>query len=283
MRLGCLLSLVLCCGAAASRTGTGAHAMKKDMDEDNTDVQFLEPADDGPSMDDQSGSSSGGGGDGASTDAMLVQMRLKAAQDRAKMMKQFMNNFARNMRRSVLQDSEGDMPEDQRLKMLQEVGGQPQVAEEDQDPSEAYIRERRANHHRHMLNGGGGHHSHHGHHRMMLNARRVQSRDADASESRDTATESRNADEDTAAATQAELQNLGGGRSSSAESDSDSDDVPHDRHGHEIVADELGRKMPLLFGGPAQPVAAPKSKAQGSLVPATAALVMLLALGTASF
>jgi len=45
------------------------------------------------------------------------------------MISQFMKNFARNMRYSVLEDSEGDMPEEQRQNMMQEIndarGGPP--------------------------------------------------------------------------------------------------------------------------------------------------------------
>jgi len=69
-------------------------------------------------------------GDG-SEDAITAMQKVAAvdhvqrmAKGKHNMISQFMKNFARNMRYSVLEDSEGDMPEEERRRMMEEINSQ---------------------------------------------------------------------------------------------------------------------------------------------------------------
>lgn len=140
--------------------------------------------------------------------AFKEDLAQRSAADQHTIMKQFMKNFARNMRYSVLSDSEGDMPEDRRLAMMHEIeeqqGGNvpteqphdisddyilpphranagsymapPPGAEEpraeSQEPIAQPIARAPRRRHRHMLNQGSTHHKHKHHKRggrHMLN------------------------------------------------------------------------------------------------------------------
>merc|ERR1719316_2479012 len=93
-----------------------------------------------------------GAGADSVADEFAVDLAAKEAKQRHDVMSQFMNNFARNMRKAVLQDSQGDMPEDERQTMLAQIGGNDPVV--DDNPDATYIRQQAHRHRRHMLNGG---------------------------------------------------------------------------------------------------------------------------------
>lgn len=93
-------------------------------------------------------------------DAFQQDLAMKAAQDRHNIMGQFMHNFAKNMKMAVLSDSEGDMPEDERQRMMAELEGRPPPPEGEYDSEPAGVdatgRRHRRRHrpHKRMLNGG---------------------------------------------------------------------------------------------------------------------------------
>lgn len=102
--------------------------------------------------------SEGGGGVG---DALDAQMALKTMKDRHDMMHQFMRNFATNMKYSVLADSKGDMPEEERQRLMYQLrpGVAPPSAGDEDDadatPMEQFPGPRRQSgrhHHLRMLN-----------------------------------------------------------------------------------------------------------------------------------
>merc|ERR1719217_242926 len=74
---------------------------------------------------------SSGGGSGAGGDSMMIadsapdafdrQRALRSANTQHQVMQQFLHNFARNMKYSVLADSAGDIPEAERQRMMQEL------------------------------------------------------------------------------------------------------------------------------------------------------------------
>lgn len=295
MAVGSCLSVILALTACTSTVrGTRTNAALKakrasDAAADNSDVQFLESADAEP-MPAQDGA-------GADTpDAFEADMAVKAASDRHRMMSQFMQNFARNMRKAVLQDSEGDMPEDEREAMLAQVeGGSPP----DDNPDAAYIQQqRRAHHahHRHMLNGGRAVHDHvaemeprrleasdeevqppvpqphHHHHRMMLNHmlnghhhvhQAAYERSEDSEE-------------------QPPEQPVEQPAEQPEEAPSEDDSAPlRAPDGRLVVADALGRKMPMLFSRPGEEQQeSPQSKHSGTqgVVSSFAVLAVLLML-----
>lgn len=75
------------------------------------------------------GDSMGGAAIGDIQRAIAAQHAQRIAKGKHNMISQFMKNFARNMRYSVLEDSEGDMPEEERRRMMDEIdaarGGPP--------------------------------------------------------------------------------------------------------------------------------------------------------------
>merc|ERR1719316_905123 len=54
-------------------------------------------------------------------DMFEADMAVKTAHDKHNMMHQFMRNFAKNMKYAVLEDSQGDMPEAERQRMMNEL------------------------------------------------------------------------------------------------------------------------------------------------------------------
>lgn len=91
----------------------------------------------------------GGGGLDSVLGAVQAEAQLKSAEESHAMIHQFMHNFATNMRYAVLEDSKGDIPEEERQRLMHKIeaerGGPPmQLAD---DPAI-----RRRPHHAHMLN-----------------------------------------------------------------------------------------------------------------------------------
>lgn len=54
-------------------------------------------------------------------DMFEADMAVKTAHDKHNMMHQFMQNFARNMKYAVLEDSQGDMPEEERQRLMNQL------------------------------------------------------------------------------------------------------------------------------------------------------------------
>jgi len=236
-----------------------------------------------------------GPGDGGG-DSFEAQVAVKAAGDRHTVMKQFMHNFAQNMRFAVLEDSGGDMPEEERQRMMNAIhpgsggdggapggggdGGPPSDADdvspvaggggagmvnqgsppEDQTaPPMEEEAPRPRHHHRRMLNGGDApdaapavsqlqHHHRHGHHHRMLNGGGG-GEEAQGEPEMPQQAPLQPADDD--------VSPVPGGEETAAP-------VRGAGLEHLKVRDEMGRTMPLLFGG--EPPAATKSAAQGHMV-----------------
>lgn len=232
---------------------------------DNSDVQFLESADAQPLP-----AQDGAGAELA--DEFSTDLAMKEASQRHQVMKQFMKNFAMNMRRAVLQDSGGDMPEDERQSMLAQVDSE---SPPEDNPDAEWMEHERHAHHRHMLNGGRLVPSHpavdmerppmdeemeqprlqpthrHRHHRMMLNhmlnARHQSQRASDES--------SEDSEEQPAPVEQ-----------QAEEAPAEESSAPlRAPDGRLVVADALGRKMPMLFSRPGeeQPQPPKRSGTQG--------------------
>jgi len=244
---------------------------------DNSDVQFLEPADAEPMP-----AQDGAGADSVA-DEFAVDLAAKEAKQRHDVMSQFMNNFARNMRKAVLQDSQGDMPEDERETMLAQMGSPVHdPGPQDDNPDATFMRKQRRIHHRHMLNGGRMvpswpaevdeepkqpvNHAHHRH--MMLNhmlnaAHHTHHASYENSE---------------------DLEEVPEEQPQPAEQQAE--EVPVQKpsaplrapDGRLVVADALGRKMPMLFSRPGEEQPQPKHSATQGLAYSFSGLVGLLAL-----
>lgn len=155
----CLLALVLVpsCRAAGMKTKTRAKTKDPwDVPDGSEDAQA---APEGGSEGDMSPEDQAG---------ILQEVAQRSAVHRAHsqhaVMKQFMSNFANNMRLSVLADSQGDMPEEQRQKLIaqaeaskqrnsgEDEGGPPQEASDDQETAPPPQPQRQASHRGRMLN-----------------------------------------------------------------------------------------------------------------------------------
>jgi hypothetical protein len=253
----CLSVLFLALTASSTVRGTRTNAASKaeralDADAaENSDVQFLESADAEPLP-----AQDGAGAD--SVDAFTTDLAMKEASERRSVMSQFMKNFARNMRKAVLQDSEGDMPEDEREMMLAQVEGR---SPPEDNPDADYMRQQRHAHHRHMLNGGRTVHDQNPemeqasdaklehpvhqphHHRMMLNHMLNGRRHArHASYERSEDSEEQPADEPVEQSAEQPEQ-----------APSEEPSAPlRAPDGRLVVADALGRRMPMLFSRPGE-------------------------------
>lgn len=92
----------------------------------------------------------------------IVSARVREARIQHRTMKQFMRNFARNLKLSVLEDSKGDMPEEERLGYIAKLkkGEDIAIASGKHHPAPEQSVHRRHRHHKHP---------HHPHQRTMLN------------------------------------------------------------------------------------------------------------------
>lgn len=178
----------------------------------------------------------------ADTDDFETAAAVRRAQKQHSVMQQFMRNFARNMRYSVLADSKGDMPEYERQRLMRQAeaegadGGSPDAnadntalfhqAPEAEEASEWQMQRRPP---MQMLNALPHHHP--GHHRARHSLRMLNARPA----RRQLATLREESDEQDP--TQQSLESR----------------VHHraQRLGPagEVVHDSMGRAMPLLFQG----------------------------------
>lgn len=122
--LTCLTALALI--PFGQGTGAGVKAKAKAKAKDPWDVpdasEELEPPGGSPN------------GDGLSPEdqaGIIAQFQARSAAHRAQkqhaVMKQFMKNFARNMRLSVLADSRGDMPEEERQRLIAKAEAESQA------------------------------------------------------------------------------------------------------------------------------------------------------------
>lgn len=71
--------------------------------------------------------------------AMHQAMAVKRAQDQHSMMSQFMSNFGANMKMAVLSDSEGDMPEEERQKLMEQLREKGAVVPQEDDDDMDYF------------------------------------------------------------------------------------------------------------------------------------------------
>mmetsp|Transcript_78480 Transcript_78480/g.139146 ORF Transcript_78480/g.139146 Transcript_78480/m.139146 type:complete len:282 (+) Transcript_78480:131-976(+) len=177
----------------------------------------------------------------AGTDDFETAAAVRRAQKQHNIMQQFMRNFARNMRYSVLADSKGDMPEAERQRLMRQAeadgaggggldadAGSPvsfHPAPEAEEASEWQLQRRPSVR---MLNALPQHHSghHHARHSLrMLNARPPRRRLAAVREESDEQEEDP-AHQSLQPPTRPQAQRLGPA---------------------EVVHDGMGRAMPLLF------------------------------------
>eukprot|EP00929_Paragymnodinium_shiwhaense_P115668 TRINITY_DN84680_c0_g1_i1.p1 TRINITY_DN84680_c0_g1~~TRINITY_DN84680_c0_g1_i1.p1 ORF type:complete len:373 (-),score=85.40 TRINITY_DN84680_c0_g1_i1:106-1224(-) len=120
MVLARLLKPAAICGTLAPLV---AVCLGEDLNED------LSPAPDVDQPDawDSAGGDGGGGGGGEAagpmieTDAFDRQRAFRRANTQHQVMQEFLHNFARNMKYSVLADSAGDIPEAERQRMMREL------------------------------------------------------------------------------------------------------------------------------------------------------------------
>lgn len=119
----CLVAFTLapCC------SGAGAKAKAKDPWDVGGDGGSEEPMEGGPPMENEMSPEDQAG--------IIQQVEARSAMRRANsqhaVMKQFMQNFANNMRLSVLADSKGDMPEEERQRLIAKAESEKQSEEGD--------------------------------------------------------------------------------------------------------------------------------------------------------
>lgn len=89
----------------------------------------------------------GGGGVEGVLDAVQAQVALKSAAEQHNVIHQFMHNFATNMRYAVLEDSKGDIPEEERQRMMHAI-----EAERGGPPMQLEATPQAHHHHPQMLN-----------------------------------------------------------------------------------------------------------------------------------
>lgn len=260
MAVGSCLSVILALTACTStvrgtRTNAALKAQRSSNADasDNSDVQFLDSPDAEPLP-----AQDGAGADLA--DQFTADLAVKEAANRHSVMQQFMKNFARNMRRAVLQDSGGDMPEEERQTMLAQVSDGDSSPEAEDNPDAAWMKQQRRAHHRHMLNGGRMVPSHAAedieqpsvdedhmehpvhrrhHHPMMLNHMlNARHRSELASDENDENSEERPQEQPEQQAEEAPPE--------------ESSAPLRAPDGRLVVADALGRKMPMLFSRPGE-------------------------------
>lgn len=103
--------------------------------------------------------------------ALEEKAAVRRARASHQIMKQFMHNFARNMRYAILADSKGDMPEEERQRMLRQLqeGGADGTAGSDEDAQSAPVQSEfhsgHSHEHHHTLNMLNAHH-HRAHHEV---------------------------------------------------------------------------------------------------------------------